>query len=275
MAEFVHVYNDGGGIRNVPMREGATRLTTDRVLFQSGIPFWIPPGDGGSNGLSLAADGTFTLSAEAPMSSAFNAFVSGGYVYLPAGAGGLTTGGWFWCKMTDGTNGRVYAETYSGVGQPAFVSSPTNLSGLTPGRITQITTEISGPSFTMPGGSMGPNGVIRAWLKWIATNSAGTKTPRIYLGSQTILRVPLTTSNINILVSVTRCNVGVENRQIGVKTNSNSGSWDGGTGGTSWSGDVTTIDTSVDQTISVTGQLTANTDSLILVPFFFEVQYGA
>jgi len=95
MGEFVHVYNDGGGIRNVPMREGATRFTTDRVLYQSGIPFWIPPGDGGSNGLSLAADGTFTLSAEAPMASAFNVFASGGYIYLPAGAGGLTTGGWF------------------------------------------------------------------------------------------------------------------------------------------------------------------------------------
>ena len=262
----------------IPKRRGmsmAQSIAAEGALYQSGIPFWIPPGDGGSNGLSLAADGTFTLSAGAPMSSAFIALVSGGYVYLPAGAGGLVTGGWFWCQMTDNTNGRVYAETYSGVGQPAFVSSPTNLSGLTPGRITQITTEISGPSFTMPGGSMGPNGVIRAWLKWIVTNSAGTKTPTIYLGSQPILRIPISTSSINTLASATRCNMGVENRQIGVRMYSIAGSLDGGSGGTNWSLDVSTIDTSVDQTILVTGQLTANTDSLILVPFLFEVQYGA
>ena len=102
MGEFVHVYNDGGGIRNVPMREGATRLTTDRVLYQSGIPFWIPPGDGGSNGLSFTGTrGVFTLSAEAPMTGASAYLTSGCYIYIPAGAGGLA-GGWYWCVGLSG-----------------------------------------------------------------------------------------------------------------------------------------------------------------------------
>ncbi len=136
MGEFVHVYNDGGGIRNVPMREGATRLTTDRVLYQSGIPFWIPPGDGGANGLSFTGTrGVFTLSAESPMANSYLALATGGYCYLPAGAGGLVAGGWYWCKMTAATDGEVFSETYSGSGQPYLISSPTALPNLTSGRI--------------------------------------------------------------------------------------------------------------------------------------------
>lgn len=275
MGEFVHVYNDGGGIRNVPMREGATRFTTDRVLYQSGIPFWIPPGDGGANGLTFTGTrGVFTLSAEAPMTSAFLVLASGGYCYLPAGAGGLADGGWYWCRMTNGTNGEVFAETYSGTGQPAFVSSPTSLPNLAAGIITQVVTEILGPAFTMPGGSMGPNGTTVAKLKWFTTNSATNKTPKIRFGSSDTLRFSVTTGNIDQLVSSTRSNMGVVNRQIGNRTNSASSAWDGGSSGTSYSGDVTTVDTSVDQTISFSGQLGANTDSIIIIPLQFIVQYG-
>jgi len=275
MAEFVHVYNDGGGIRNVPMREGATRLTTDRVLYQSGVPWYIPAGDGGSNGLSFTGTrGVFTLSAESPMTGSFNVLTSGGYCYLPAGAGGLATGGWYWFRMTDGTNGEVFAETYSGTGQPAFVSSPTSLPNLSAGRITQGITEILGPSFTMPGGSMGPNGTTVAKLKWFATNSATNKTLRIRFGSSDTLRFSVTTGNLDQLVSSTRSNMGVVNQQIGNRTNATSSAWDGGSSAPTYSGDVTTVDTSVDQTISFSGQLGANTDSLIIIPLQFIVQYG-
>lgn len=274
MAEFVHVYNDGGGIRNVPMREGATRLTTDRVLYQSGVPWYIPAGDGGSNGLSFTGTrGVFTLSAESPMTNSFNVLTSGGYCYLPAGAGGLATGGWYRCKMLDGTNGEVFSETYSGTGQPAFVSSPTPLPNLAAGRITQVVTEILGPAITMPGGSMGPNGTTVAKLKWFATNSATNKTLRIRFGSSDTLRFAVTTSNLDQLVSSTRSNMGVVDRQIGNRTNSISGAWDGASA-TTYSGDVTTVDTSVDQTISFSGQLGANTDSIIIIPLQFIVEYG-
>lgn len=245
------------------------------VLYQSGVPFWIPPGDGGSNGLSLAADGTFTLSAEAPMANVFNALVSGGYVYLPAGAGGLVTGGWFWCRTTDGTNGQVFQETYPGTGQSAFVSSPTAFTGLSPGRITQITSEIYGPSFTMPGGSMGPNGVSAFLLKHLTTSTAGTKTIRCRVGSSNFFNTSFTNTDNNRLIRVSRMNMGVQNRQIGNRTNSSGSAWDAGTTATTWSGDVTIVDTSVDQTVSFTGQLSANTDSIIFVPMQFTVQYGA
>ena len=40
-------------------------------------------------------------------------------------------------------------------------------------------------------------------------------------------------------------------------------------------GDVTSIDTTVDNTVAFTMQISANTDSMIFVPMLFTVQYGA
>lgn len=275
MGEFVHVYNDGGGIRNVPMREGATRLTTDRVLHQCGIPFWIPPGDGGVNGLSFTGTrGVFTLSAEAPIASVFSMFVSGGYCYLPAGAGGLATGGWYWFKMTDGTNGEVFANTHPGTGRPVFVSSPTTLPNLSAGRITQSVSEITLTDFILPGGAMGPNGLVQTKLFW-ATNSTGTKTIRLRVGSELWIGMSLSTSSLIGVFTSTRQNAGSEVVQFGNRTGSAVGAWDAGTSANAVSGNFTTTDTTVDNTCLVTGQLSANTTSLIIVPMQAIVQYGA
>ena len=249
-------------------------IAAEGVLYQSGIPFWIPPGDGGANGLSFTGTrGVFTLSAEAPMASAFNVLASGGYCYLPAGAGGLATGGWYWCRMTDGTNGEVFAETYSGTGQPAFVSSPTPLPNLAAGRITQVVTEILGPAFTMPGGSMGPNGISEFLFRWFTSSTAGVKSVRLRTGGGVAWFSGLTTTTSNSLTArATRSNVGSQSRQIGNRTGSGSG-WDS-LGATTYASDVTAVDTSVDVTLTVTAQVAANTDSIIIVPMQFTVQYG-
>ncbi len=267
-----------GGV--ILQRQGHTlaqSIAAEGVLYQSGIPFWIPPGDGGANGLNFTGTrGVFTLSAEAPMASVFNVLVSGGYCYLPAGSGGLATGGWYWFKMTDGTNGEVFAETYSGTGQPAFVSSPTALPNLSAGRITQVITEILGPSFIMPGGSLGPNGVSRYTLKWFSSSTAGTKTIRIRTdGGVTWGAVSMTTSFNNQLADLTRSNMGTQSRQVGNRVVGSGGGWDGGPTMTTYSSDVSTVDTSVDQVISFTGQVPVNTDSIIMIPLQFTVQYGA
>lgn len=266
---------DTGQIMRAVDQHGRSVWVNSASLYQSGIPFWIPPGDGSANGLSFTGTrGVFTLSAESPMTNSYLALITGGYCYLPAGSGGLATGGWYWFKMTDGTNGEVFAETYSGTGQPAFVSSPTALPNLSAGRITQLTTEIYGPSFIMPGGSMGPNGIASFFMKWLTSSTAGTKTIRCRVGASTIFSAPLTTSYNDQLVRSTRVNLGVQNRQIGNRAGSASGAWDSGSGATTYSGDITTIDTSVDQTAVFTGQLAVTTDSIIMIPLQFTVQYG-
>jgi hypothetical protein len=272
MAEFVHVYNDGGGIRNVPMREGATRFTTDRVLFQSGVPFWIPPGDGGPNGLSFTGiKGVFTLSAAAPMQYAV-AFTKNCYCYLPAGAGGLA-GGWYWCQMSDDTNGEIFSEMHvPGSGPVTFVASPTALPNCTSGRITQSLSEITAISVIVPGSSMGPNGICRYDMSTRYTNSAGLKGLRIRWNGKTRGYLSGTTSNGVIDSTGLFQNLGVVNKQTGVS--GSTGRLHSGTT-TMSSGDNNSDDSSMDQIFTASLYLGVTTDSVIGVFRKLTVEYGA
>lgn len=177
--------------------------------------------------------------------------------------------------MTDGTNGEVFAETYSGTGKPAFVSSPTALPNLSAGRITQVITEILGPSFIMPGGSLGPNGVSRYTVKWFSSSTAGSKAVRLRAGGSVNWSATTMTNTYNAqLIQASRGNLGVQDRQIGNRVVTAHG-WDCGPNATTYSADVTTVDTSVDVTMAASAQIPANTDSIIIIPLQFTVQYGA
>jgi len=274
MAEFVHVYNDGGGIRNVPMREGATRLTTDRVLFQSGIPFWLPPGDGGANGLIFdGLRGTFTLSA-AVLSGFWNLAKapSGGYCYLPAGAGGLATGGLYFFRMTSDTTGEVFQEMYvPGGGVPVIPATTTEHPNLTATRITQTTAEVIVTSFIMPGGCLGPNGFIRGVAGQRGNSHAGIRFLRVKAGATAINTTNITTSGMDLDFDFVRQNQGVQSVQIGNRT---SGGWFGQVQSTIF-GEQSTFDTSVDQTITMTLQTDTASNSILGWLREFIARYGA
>ena len=251
-------------------------IAAEGVLFQSGMPFAIFAGDGGSNGFNFTGTrGVFTLSAAAPFAGLGTTVLSGCYAYIPAGAGGLA-GGLYWCQMTDDTNGEIFAETYTpGSGIPKYITSPTQLPNCTSGRIAQTTALITLASFTMPGGSLGPNGIMRSTKKWLSSPTASAKVARINVGGQQHLGITHTTTYNNQLVTASRQNQGIETAQIGVRTSSVIGSWDAGTSAAAYAGDRTTIDTRVDQTVAFLGQISANTESLIIIPMQFAVQYGA
>jgi len=260
--------------------DGETNLrksSEDYTLLQLGIPFWVPPGDGGSNGLIFAGtNGEFTLSAAAPIAGLGTTVLAGCYIYLPAGSGGLITGGWYWCVMTSDTAGKVFSEMYSGVGNPPYVSSPTDLPNLTATRITQTTDEIVAVSFTLPGKSMGPNGLFVFKEKYYTSSTAGAKSIRVRVGSTQVFQMGTTTAYNNQQFTYTRQNMGVENRQIGPKSASATAiNWDCHGTTSTYGTDLTTINTAIDQTVTFTSQLTANTDSTVVIPMQFTVQYGA
>lgn len=271
MAEFVHVYNDGGGIRNVPMREGATRFTTDRVLFQSGIWFIIFAGDGGANGLNFTGTrGVFTLSV-APIQY-FSAITRACYAYIPAGAGGLAAG-WYWCVMSDDTNGEIFTETYTpGSGTPQYIASPTNLPNCAAGRITQTTAEVTALSFIIPGGSMGPNGLWTTDIGIRGSTTAGNKVLRVKVGDQRVFATA-TTSPIGDITGWYQ-NQGIQTRQTGTTMSM-------GRAHTFinslFSLDLTNtlVDTRVDQTVLFTLNTFVNTETMAGVLRKFTVQYGA
>ena len=243
------------------------KIGLPHTLFQCGIPSVMFAGDGGANGLSFTGTrGQFTLSAA--ILSGVYAMLDGFYAYIPAGAGGLSAG-WYWGTMSDDTHGEIFADTFtpSPGAIPPYVASPTNNPNLTAGRITQTTSEITAVSFTLPGGSMGPSGIFRALWKHVCSTSGSSKTSKVKAGSSAWGTLTPTAAYLDTDFDVVRQNQGVTNRQNGTRLTI-------GSNNTTYSGDHSTVDTSVDQTISVTMQIPV-TDSLIVVPRQFSVTYGA
>ncbi len=268
------MWNDSpGGLLITPLLGSSglndvSRGTTK--LFQSGIPFWIPPGDGGANGLTFSGTrGVFSLSA-AVLTNFWNLLASGGYAYFPAGSGGSLTAGWYFVKMTSDTAGEVFADTYTAGSIPVIPATPAALPDLTPGRITQTTAEITAVSTVMPGGSMGRNGILRGLGALRANNSAGQKSIRFKFGSGVWGAVFGTTSYNVADFEFVKQNAGVTGQQTGVRT---------GTGylnlaQTSMSSDYTSIDTSANVDVVMTLQVAVASDSILGIARRIETQYS-
>ena len=236
-----------------------------------GVPFCILPGDGAAAGLQFTGTaGAFTLSA-AILTSAWNA-LKGCWCYMPSGFGRTAyPAGWYWAVFSSDTAGVLYTDTYVS-GRPTRDFSPTAFPVNLSGWLTQTTSEITGPTgFTLRGGSMGPNGSLKAYLRFLG-NTTGTKTYRVYMGSTIVLQTsPTTSPNTEQLMSCR--NQGVETLQ----NNSRSAAPTGvGVAGASVSGlEYTSADTSVDQTVSLSLQISATGSCAILLHADLTATYGA
>lgn len=234
------------------------------TIFTAGAAFGLLPGDGGANGLTFTDSiGNFTLSA-AVITDFYRAFAGGGYIYFPAGTAG-SLDGWYFAVMFSDTAGRVYADKYlQGTGTPQIVASPTSLSGISTGRITQSTSEITAFTFTLPGGGMGPNGrFISEYAR--AADATGTKTVRTRLAGIAIYSDSKTTSSVGESTVEFR-NIGSQNRQWGDR---------GSFSATIASSQYSSIDTSVDETLTVTLQSSLNTIGQFVGAYIASITYGA
>ena len=238
------------------------------AFMASGIPFVIPAGDGGANGLSFTGGGggAFTLSA---------AIMSGlvlpqAYFYLPANAGGSgCAAGWYYGTMSSATGGVIYANSYAPAseGTPTIPSSPTTFAGSPAGRITQGTSQYTLTRRTLPGGSLGLNGWLDIRYKMLGTTTSGTKSVQVKIGATVAHSYALTTSpNVHAVANVQ--NSGNQAVQIATKQNNGYGSQTG-----TVAGDLLLVDTSVDQVLSFVGQISANTETLVCVPQAISVTY--
>lgn len=257
----------------IDMLDPETKIgsSVPQTIFQSGIWFAIFAGDGGSNGFSFTGTrGVFTLSA-APIQY-ISAITRACYAYIPAGAGGLASG-WYWCMMSDDTNGEIFAETYiPGTGTPNYIASPTSLPNCTSGRITQTTAEVTINSFTLPGGSMGPNGMWTADFAMRGSTGASNKAIRVRIGGERTFYSG-SSSPVGDFSGWFQ-NQGIETRQTGV-TFATGRAHNFTNAMSTLDVSETLIDTKVDQTANVTLQTTANTESVFGLLRRFVVQYGA
>lgn len=129
------------------------------------------------------------------------------------------------------------------------------------------TTEDILASIVIPGGSMGKSGLLRVSTFWSMTNNANVKTGRIRLGgiggtqfATLALASLLTAADIRIIF-----NRGVTNSQLG-NVVSLVGAW-----GTSAVALITgAVDTTLDQTLVITGQKATAGDALVLEAYIVE-----
>lgn len=176
--------------------------------------------------------------------------------------------------MSDDTNGEIFAETYiPESGTPKYIASPTSLPNCAAGRITQTTAEVTAVSFTLPGGSMGPNGIWYAdFATRGSTSGAGNKLVRVRVDGQRTFYSG--SSNPVGDFSGWFQNQGIETRQTGVSHAATRAQVATSSMSTL---DVseTLIDTKVNQTVTVTAQTSLNTESVFGLLRKFSVQYGA
>lgn len=255
------------------MRQDPVVVPTVWAAYAVGIPFVLPPGDGGSNGLLFGGTaGAFTLSTA--ILAGLGSMLPGCYMYLTANFGGLTIpAGWYWTEWSSDTAGIVYAETYT-TGLPRAPTQKTALSSNASGRLTTTTAEVTGPTgLTIAGGSLGPNGVLNAYVYQVANNSADAKSVYLYAGSEAIFQTNSTTTPIICCNTLTQ-NQGVLNKQSSYRTVSAT-SGVGGSGSTLYANNYSALDTSVSFDCSASLKLGANTSGLALISLNICQFYGA
>ena len=281
MGEFVHVYNDGGGIRDVQVPPSSANLLGSRgqvagygpvTIAAIGTPFVILPGDGSATGMFFTnSAGAFTLTAGAILTNTWKA-LKGCWIYLPANFGGRTySAGWYWAVFSSDTAGILYTDTYTS-GVPIRPVSPTPFPVNLTGWLTQTTAEITGPTgFTLVGGSMGPSGVVKTHWRIIG-NTTSTKTFKEYLGLTSVAAMGITTSPLTeMLTSI--FNQGDQQKQVTSTASALTGV--GTANATFTASSSATVATDVDQTISFSLQVATNTACAILLHADVTVTYGA
>ena len=192
------------------------------------------------------------------------------YMYFPANAiAAGSAAGLYYTVMSSTTAGQVFANQYT-FGIPQIPANPTPIIATGPGAYVQTTAAaITVFSMTVPGGLLGPNGVVRSMHAWSAANTVTTKNiTAIFAGLPSG-----TTGNISNNLGARGIsewrNQGSVNRQSYAQS-----------AGVNFIGNNYTFgasDTSVAQNFSYTSNLIGGTatDFLVLEGFDIVVQPGA
>jgi hypothetical protein len=245
--------------------------TSAKTLWASGQIFFIPPGDGGSNGMLFAGGGTgaFTLSAAVPAGFVVPEL----WIYLTADAGGSgNPAGWHYATMSSDTAGTVHADRYdstSGV-IPVFPASPATLNCTSATRLTTTVSEIQ--IFEVPvnfATQMGLNGLMEMTFKTFGNNAASSKFLSLRAGTNLLYQsIPTTNPVLDWGVAVSAC--GSLSRQLLTRQSSSQYAAAVAT----ISNDFRSVDLAAETILNVSIKLTATTDSFAVAVRKLSMIYG-
>ena len=192
----------------VTLGSGST-ITSPTLVTPTGVPYSLS-----KSGIPFikASSGTMgNNGAVSAMTALPKVFSSGAYLWLPAGAiaaGVPAAPAWYWFVASSTTAGTVFNSTYTS-GTPAVgVATPFVTTG--PGAFVGSTATITGPSLSIPAGSLGVNGRIEVDLALAHNTAAGNKTYAIvYGGVGSTMWTATQTNQVNAIVKAFAQNRGI------------------------------------------------------------------
>lgn len=139
-------------------------------------------------------------------------------------------------------------------------------SNLTTTSLTGTTTETTLATIAIKGGVLGENGKIRFHILGTVTNNANNKIFRLKHGATSLWQVAYTTA-VGITSQILFLNKNSESSQVTALFNSTTGSISSSTTAVTPS----TINTSADFSLTITGQLANSADSISVTAIFAEI----
>lgn len=138
---------------------------------------------------------------------------------------------------------------------------------------TGSTAEFTFATIVIPAGSMGANGIINVNVIWSFSGAAGTRVPRVYLGStafETGLSAASTVNSFRTIVQI--CNNNSATAQKAMPANFGTGTFLGTSSAALTTG---AEDTSGALNLTIRGALTSAADTMILESYSVELLYRA
>jgi hypothetical protein len=224
------------------------------ILVQSGVPVGIAP-----NG-TVATNGQITLGTALP-----RVYSGGIWVYLPAGAVSGGVAGLYWCVMSSTTVGQVYTN-FADTSQKFTPYIPTgtlvNAVGSNAAYTQTTGAAIVLVNATVAGNSLGLSGALNVVSETTNNNSAGTKVVEVRLGA-TVFGSSSVTTNTYLRALYRIINNGSYLSQFFSKF--------AYTYQSQTASNQAAIDTTVDNSLAFTANISAATDYSILESVTIEV----
>ena len=234
------------------------------------MPF-IPNGGQAAIPVILPSSGTITngvLSALTVLPTAYG----GAWMYFPASASLPSGAGLYWVSSVTTTGGNI-TTSFANASAAFTPYIPSNPVLITSGgaAYTQTTgVDITLANITVPGGLMGANGALRTYVSHSLANTAGAKPSKLFHGGAQCGTFSIPTSS-----AIGRSMHELSNRGSQTSQYATSGLSSAGTsfanGASALIGYYGSIDTSITQPLTFTGNIAVATDYIVLEGFTVEV----
>lgn len=261
MGEFVHVYNDGGGIRNVQVPNTPLSISGNRKAaslgdvqifeFEDMCPKILPSLVAGATAAQAGSTVTVTATAHGIPATTYD----GWKVWYPGSTN--IAAGWYpdFLYLT--------ANTFSFTASDSKTVASESVNGG-----AAVTAYVEFYKLTLPGGTLGKNGRATATIFRFPDNTAATKGQRLYFGESVISsHIAVTTTGAG-LYRYSFSNAGSEAKQRGSRFQDSYAIADT----TIW---TAAIDSSQDQVVSLQASISAASGFFAIQYADLEVKYNA